>query len=157
MKFRSKAEYPFAPYLSFAGVLFMLTGFIFFRQVAGIVLLTTGAFLCFTSGGVVIDTDKQRMKTYARLFGIFPVGKWRDYSGCSGIAIVPVTTTYVVHSRSDRTNALESRFFRIYLVNKEMKPAYRLGKFKTIQVARHEAERLSHLLQIPLCTTSSRI
>ncbi len=157
MKFRSKTEYPFAPYLSFAGALFMLTGLFFFRQVAGIVLITAGAFLCFTTSSVVIDTDLQRMKTCSRLFGIIPIGKWTDYTNCTGIAIVPVTTTYVVHSRSDRTNALESRFYRVYLVNRQMKPLCGLGKFKTFQAARHEVEKLSQLLHLPECTTHFRI
>jgi hypothetical protein len=157
MKFKSKTEYPFAPYLSFAGVLFMLTGLFFFRQIAGIVLIAAGAFLCFTTSGVVIDTDSQRMKSFSRLFGIVSVGKWMDYSNCTGIAIVPVTTTYVVHSRSDRTNALESRFYRVYLVDKQLKPLCRLGKFKTIQVAKKEVEKLSQLLKLPECTTHFRI
>ncbi len=157
MKFRSKTEYTFAPYLSFAGGLFILTGLVFFRQVAGIVLIAAGAFLCFTFSGVMIDTDFQRIKPYTRLFGVVPLGKWREYSDCTGIAIVPVTSTYVVHSRSDRTNAMESRFYRVYLVNKRMKPLCGLGKFKTIQAARHEVEKLSKLLQLPECTTHFRI
>jgi uncharacterized membrane protein len=157
MKYRSKTEYPFAPYLSFAGVLFMVTGLIFFRQIAGMVLIALGAFLGLTTSGVVIDADLQRMKPYSRLFGIVPFGRWKDYPDDAVITIVPVATTYVVHSRSDRTNALESRFYRVYLVDKRLKPLCSLGKFKTIQAARHEVEKLKQMLQIPDCTTNFRL
>jgi hypothetical protein len=156
MTIRNRIEYVFGPYLTFTGIIFIVFGLIFIRQISGIILIVFGAFLALTTNGVLIEPDKNLIKSYSRIFGVVTIGRWQKLSDFSGITIIPFKKTYTVYSRSNRQNTTERRDFRIFLLDRQMKHTFAVKKCDSMAVAQTEIDRLALLLHLPVCIIDNK-
>jgi len=82
------------PNFIYLGYLLMLTGIwrIIVLDLVGVILLLIAVILIFLKFGIMIDTNKKRLKSYISVFS-FVKGNWIDISSLKQLTIVKVKTS----------------------------------------------------------------
>ena len=92
----------FGPSASYAGYVFIACGiFASAYSLLALTLLIPGFFMAFTFNGIIIDTDKKKLRPYTSLFGIIRTGKWIDADQFTRFNIVKATKKYTSYSRAN--------------------------------------------------------
>ena len=89
-------------------------------------------------------------------FGIIPTGKQRRIDEFNGVTVVPATVCTTTRSLSNRSNSVQAREFRVYLIEKEQKTTLLIRKFRVAGEAFAFSRQLSSMLQIPLIPEINR-
>jgi len=116
----------------------------------GIPFLLVACFLLFTFSGVEINTDKQQIKTYYKIFGLIKRGKWISLNKFKGVTLVHMKKTQTTFSRSNRQTSTTNKYFQIYLVNKANKPELPIKRCKVLEEAQNNLDEFSIWLKIPV-------
>lgn len=146
----------FPPQVVFAGSLILLAGLFFVTRAMGIIMILTGAFILFSTDQVRINTDTRSIRSGTALFGIIPTGKQRRIDEFNGVTVVPATVCTTTRSLSNRSNSVQAREFRVYLIEKEQKTTLLIRKFRVAGEAFAFSRQLSSMLQIPLIPEINR-
>lgn len=137
----------------FLGITFLVLGLAFIingNWMLGLPFLLVACFLFFTFSGIEIDTDKQQVKPYYKVFGFIKRGKWISLNKYKGVTLVPMQTTQTMLSRSNRQTSNTNKYFQIYLVNKANKPELPIKKCKTFDEAQNSLDEFSIWLKMPV-------
>ncbi|HOY50301.1 MAG: hypothetical protein KA780_03635 [Prolixibacteraceae bacterium] len=140
----------FPPTVVFAGTLILLAGLLSVTRVTGILMVLTGAFLLFSTDKVRIHPGTGKISSGTSLFGIISTGKQRNLKAFRGLAVVPYSICTTTHSLSNRSNSVQEREFRVYLVERIPEQALLVRKFLLAEEAFAFARQLSSILEIPL-------
>lgn len=116
---------------------------------AGISLFITW-FLFGTYSGFEIDTEQRKFREYHAWFGLFRTGKWKTFDDYLGLTLVSMSQVYRIYSRSNRVNSSSKKEFRIYLVDKNKRPAVAIKKCKTHEQAQTSMDELAIWLKLPV-------
>lgn len=116
----------------------------------GTVSLLIAFFLLLSYSGIIIDTEKHKIKPYNNLFGLIKTGKWESVDHYIGLTLVPMNRIYTIYSRSNRMSESKNTDFRIYLVNKAKKPAIPIKKCKSYEKAHNSIDEFSIWLKLPV-------
>jgi hypothetical protein len=137
----------FGPSLSYAGLVFTAAGiFIAYYHPASLILLLPGLFLAFTTNGTIIDTENKRVRSFTRLFGLFPAGKWYSTGSFSGFTIEKVRSRYTTYSRSNIRLDTETTDIRLLLVNRNRSVKITINKYNDFERAHKELTELTALV-----------
>jgi len=134
----------------FPGIILIVFGCLGILYFWPVILIITGAFFVFTHSGVMIDTEKRKIRLYQNLFGVIKTGKWVPLNQFTGLTIIPVKRYSRVMSMSNRSTTLEEKDFRIFLLNKKHKPEIVIKKCKTPEDARDRIDELALWLKLPV-------
>ncbi|MBT3382081.1 MAG: hypothetical protein HN778_11560 [Prolixibacteraceae bacterium] len=137
----------------FLGITFFFLGSAFIINgdwMLGIPFLLVACFLLFTFSGVEINTDKQQIKTYYKIFGLIKRGKWISLNKFKGVTLVHMKKTQTTFSRSNRQTSTTNKYFQIYLVNKANKPELPIKRCKVLEEAQNNLDEFSIWLKIPV-------
>lgn len=138
---------------NFLGITFLVLGLVFIfnnEWLPGIPFLLVAWFLFFTFSGIEIDTDKHRVKSYYKVFGLIKRGKWESLEKYKGVTLVPMRKVNTMFSLSNRQTSTTERYFEILLVNKAKKPALPIKKCKTLDKAQNSLDEFSIWLKMPV-------
>ncbi len=151
MKIENSIERTFGPSVIFAGYVLTVAGILALTQsLAGIFLIIAGAFIAFSVSGTVIEKEKDRLKYYTKIFGIFKQGRWENLSDYHELTITKNRKVRTVHSLSDRTMEIKETGYYIYLVKANHQRAVPVKRCKTLEEARIEIRKLSEDLEFPV-------
>ena len=131
----------------------MVLGLVFIINkgwIVGAVFLIVACFLIFTYSGIEIDTDKRRLKTYYKVFGLIKRGKWKSLEKYAGVTLVHMKKVHSTLSRSNRQTSTTDKYFQIFLVNKAKKPAFAIKNCKTLEQAQNSVDEFSLWLKLPV-------
>jgi hypothetical protein len=141
----------FGPSMSYAGLVFTATGiFVAFYHPGALTLLLPGLFLAFTTNGTIIDTEKKKIRSFTKLFGLIPVGKCYDTGYFSRFTIQKVRSRYTAYSRSNLRLDLDTTDIRLLLINKDRSVKIIINKYSDFEKARNEMTELNRLF-FPAC------
>lgn len=126
-------------------------GFIGHREwVPGIAMVALSAFLFLTYSGIEIDTQKNAVKKYRKLFGLIKLGKWQSLDHYVGVTLVPMKKVRRTFSRSNRQVSTNEKYYMIFLVNRAHKPEFPIKKCKDPVVAQNSLDELAIWLKLPV-------
>jgi hypothetical protein len=149
----NKIEKVFGKTPVFASIIFLVAGGIMLIAgafVLGLATILIATFVIFTYSGVELDIESRLLKRYTKWFGIFKTGKWKTVDSYIGITLIPISTIESMASWSNRITASKTTDYRIFLVNKEKKPAYVIKKCETRENAQYSIEEFSIWLKMPV-------
>lgn len=155
MEIDNKIENIFGKNAVFAGYIFLFAGFAFLyftAYITGILLMIISGFIIFSFTGVEIDTEKRQVRQYDKYFGIIKNGKWKSLDSFRGITFIPFVRTDTMASWSNRITSVKRSDYRIYLVNKALKPAFAIKRCNTKEEALGSLDEFSLLLKLPVYT-----
>ena len=115
----------------------------------GITILAS-AFVIFTSEHVIIDTEKNQVKQYYKLFGFLKNGKWKNLDLYRGVTLIPMRKVSGMSSMSNRTTSLTEKDYRIFLVNANKRPAFAIKTCKKLMDAQNSLDEFSIWLHKPV-------
>ncbi len=153
MVVNNKLEYILSGAKVFVGYLFIFTGAIiaFLGQIMfGLSVSTLALFFITTFSGVEIDTTNKKIKQYNKLFGIIKTGRWQSLDFFIGLTLIPVRKINTIASRANITNSVVQKDYRIYLVNKNCKPAFPIKICKNMEQAQNSIDELSIWMKLPV-------
>ena len=137
----------FGPSMSYAGLVFTATGiFVSFYHMGSLILLLPGLLLAFTTNGTIIDTDRKKVRSFTKLFGVIPVGKSYDTGNFSGFTIQKVRSRYTAYSRSNQRLDLDTTDIRLLLINKNRSVKIIINNYRDFEKARNEMRELNKLI-----------
>lgn len=137
----------------FLGITLFFLGFVFLLQqswVIGFGFLILASFLFFTFSGIEINTETHKIKSYYKLFGLIKKGSWESLNQYKGVTLVPMKKMRSTYSRSNRQVSTSEKYFMIYLVNTDNKPALPIKKCKTRDAAQNSLDEFSIWLKMPV-------
>jgi hypothetical protein len=158
MKIDNKIDKLFSRNVIFAAYIFLATSvFLFLTNpfnpgswlVGGIFLLAS-LFVIFTSEHVTIDTEKNRVSHYYKIFGLIDNGSWKSLDNFRGVTLVPMRKIEGMASLSNQTTSTTHKDYRIFLVNKNKRPAFAIKTCKTIDEAQKSLDEFSIWLHKPV-------
>ncbi|MBN1181083.1 MAG: hypothetical protein JXB49_02270 [Bacteroidales bacterium] len=149
MTVKNKLDKPFGPAGSFAGILIFIVGLIItLYELSGLILITVGAFIGFTSTSVKIDLTKKRVKLSNNLFGILPVGQWIAVSPEMKIGIIRSNKVWRTYSRSNRSTDLRNNDIVVVLYNAIGEKIMYLKKTPSLNSAKQYVDNLTDQLGV---------
>lgn len=116
----------------------------------GAILFLSGIYLLFSYNGVEIDTTQKQVRTYQKLFGLYKYGNWKSLDAFIGVTLVPIKTVQKIYSRSNRTNVVSDKQYRIYLVDRNKKPSLPIKCCKDLVKARNSLDEFAIWLKLPV-------
>lgn len=137
----------------FLGITFLVLGLVFIINtgwILGAAFLMVSCFLIFTYSGIEIDTDKRRIRSYFKVFGLIKRGKWKSLGKYEGVTLVPMKKVHTIFSRSNRQTSTTDNYFQIYLVNKANKPELPIKKCKSFDEGQNSLDEFSIWLKMPV-------
>ena len=158
MRIDNKIDNLFSRNIIFAGYVFLVTsGFLFVSSaynpgswlIGGIIVLAS-LFVIFTTEHVVIDTKKNRISRYYKIFGLIDNGSWKNLDSFKGITLVPMRKVEAMSSLSNRSITTIHKDYRIFLVNKNKRPAFAIKTCKTLDEAQKSLDEFSIWLHKPV-------
>ena len=159
LKIDNKTDNAFGRTAVFVGGVFLLAAvsFIYFEAyLTGAIVQMVSLFVIFSYSGVDVDTDKNMVRQYNKLFGLFKIGRWKSLTAFKGVTLIPVVKSESIASWSNRINTLRSRDYRIFLVNKARKPAFAIKCCKNMDEARDSLDEFSIWLKLPVFSVKGR-
>lgn len=137
----------FGPSVSYMGYVFIACGiFAAFYSLLAITLIVPGLFLLFTHDGILIDTEKKRLKPYTALFGFFKTGNWIDADQFTRFNIVKSTKKFTSYSRGSVRFDQKVSDIELLLTNRNGTKKIVLNKYNNFEEARKEMDRYNGIL-----------
>lgn len=137
----------FGPSSSYAGYVFIACGiFASAYSLLALTLLIPGVFMSLTYNGILIDTDKKKLKPYTALFGILKTGKWVESGQFTRFNIIRATKKYTSYSRANVEFNLSVSDIKLILTDRNGKKKVTLNKYKNFEDAQKEMEELGGLI-----------
>ena len=133
-----------------SGLILIIAGLVSIKSGFTIILVFLGAFIAFSHSGVQIDTIKKRIRLYQNIFGVFKTGKWQPIKKFHGVTYSPFNRITQMASLSNQHTTLEEHDYRIFILNKKIKPVYPIKRCKTKDEAQAQLDELSLLLKLPV-------
>jgi hypothetical protein len=129
------------------GYVFIASGiFTSFYSLLALTLLIPGIFMTFTYDGILIDTDKKRLKPYTALFGLIKTGNWINADQFTRFNIVKSTKKYTSYSRGSVRFDMKVSDIELLMINKNGSRKVILNKFDNFEKARKEMDELKSML-----------
>jgi len=130
-----------------AGMLLFIVGlYVLLSSFIGLVLVFIGAFIGFTYTSTLLDAERKRIKLSNNFFGIIPYGNWIEIRPEMKIGLKRNHRGYRVYSKSNRSIDSHNIDVRIILYGGDNEDIIPVCKFKSIESAREEIEKLRILL-----------
>lgn len=146
-----KLDKSFGPAGSVAGFFLLAVGvFTVHNSWPGAVLIVFGSFVAFSSSGCTIDFDNFRIRFTNNLFGLFKVGKWMYVSPNMKVGLSDAHLVYQVRSMSNRSMAVTTDDFRVFLFKGNERKGQAICRFKSRERALEELGRISDLLGLQI-------
>ena len=143
----NKFERAFGPVGTSAGMVLFIAGFILvYFHLTGLILLTIGAFVGFSSTSTLIDYEKKRVKFSNNLFGIIRIGQWLKIEPSMKIGIKESNLTWRAYSQGNRPLDIENRDYRIILLDSGNKEIMPIKKFNSKDIAKIELVTIGNKL-----------
>lgn len=137
----------FGPSSSYAGYIFIAFGvFATSYSLLALTLIIPGVFLAFTFNGIIIDTDKKKLKPYTALFGLFKTGKWIDTNQFTRFKIIKSTKKYTSFSRGSVKFEMNVSDIELLLINSSDTKKVVLNRYNNFEDAHKEMEELKSIL-----------
>jgi hypothetical protein len=137
----------FSPSASYGGYVFIACGiFASFYSPLALILLIPGLFMAYTYEGILIDTDKKKLRPYTSLFGIFTTGKWIDANQFTRFNIVKSTKQYTSYSRANMRFDMNISDIELLLINRNGTKKVIVNKYNNFEDAHKEIEELHEIL-----------
>jgi hypothetical protein len=137
----------FGPSQSYMGYVFIGVGiFCSYYSLIILVFIIPGLFMAFTSTGTIIDTDNKRVKPYTMFFGFIRTGKWTGVNQFSRFGIKKLNSRYSSYSRANIRLDINTSDIRLELINIDGTGKVLLNKYKNVEDAQKEKDRLAPLL-----------
>jgi hypothetical protein len=129
------------------GYVFIACGiFAAFYSLLGLTLIIPGTFMLFTYDGILIDTDKKKLKPYTAIFGLFKTGNWIDADQFTRFSIVKSTKRYTSYSRGSVRFDMNVSDIELLLINRNGSKKIILNKYKNFEEARKAMEEYKIIL-----------
>jgi hypothetical protein len=136
-----------SPSASYMGYVFISCGvFASFYSLLALTLLVPGIFMTFTYDGILIDTEKKRLKPYTALFGLIKTGNWINADKFTRFSIVKSTKKYTSYSRGSVRFDMKVSDIELLLINRNGSKKIILNKFDNFKEARKEMDELKSIL-----------
>ena len=137
----------FSPSASYMGYVFIACGiFAAFYSLLAITLIVPGVFMLYTYDGILIDTDKKRLKPYTALFGLFKTGNWINADQFTRFSIVKSTKKYTSYSRGSVQFDMKVSDIELLLTNRNGTKKIVLNKYNNFEEARKEMDGYNGIL-----------
>lgn len=137
----------FGPSSSYTGYVFIICGIVAASySLLALTLFLPGFFMAFTYNGIIIDTDKKRLKPYTALFGIFKTGKWIDADQFTRFSIIKSTKKYTSYSRANVRFDMNMSDIELLIINRNGSKKIILNKYSNFENAHKEMEELGSIL-----------
>lgn len=137
----------FGPSSSYAGYVFIACGiFASVYSLLALTLLVPGFFMSFTYNGIIIDTDKKKLRPYTALFGIFKSGKWIDADQFTRFSIIRATKKYTFYSRANVEFDMNVSDIELLLTNRNGTKKVIINKYHNFEDAHKEMEELGSII-----------
>jgi hypothetical protein len=137
----------FSPSASYGGYVFIACGiFAAMYSLLALTLLIPGFFMAFSYNGIIIDSNKRKLKPYTALFGIFKTGKWINADHFTRFSIIKATKKYTTYSRASVRFDMSVSDIELLLINRNGTRQVVLNKFSNFEDAHKEMEELSQIL-----------
>lgn len=154
----NKIDKLFSGNLIFAAYIFLATGgFIFVNNqfssgslLIGVITMVASLFVILTTEHVSIDTKKNRVNRYYKIFGFIDNGSWKSLDNYLGITLIPMRKVEGMSSLSNRTTSTIRKDYRIFLVNQNKRPAFAIKTCKKLIDARNSLDEFSIWLHKPV-------
>lgn len=157
MIINNKIDKLFGPSGVFSGYILMAVGVISsFFYLEALALILIGAYTAFSSSGTIIDTEEMKVKHYFSHFGLLNSGKWIALDNFAAIKISKSNLSYSTFSQSNRQSDIKKIGYRISLAGQSKKKDIPVKHCKTIEDAKHEAEKYSKELDFPVQIVTRR-
>ena len=164
MKINNKIEKIFSGSRSFVAWLFLFTGisvivmnkFSIGSVLFGISIVLVACFVIFSFSGVEIDTEKNRVKQYYKIIGFIKLGNWQSLNLYSGVTLIPIKKVHGMASLSNRRTTTVKKDYRIYLVNKNKKPAFAIKSCENPEDALSSLDEFAIWLKLPVFSPRKR-
>ena len=135
------------PSASYGGYVFIACGiFASTYSLIALTLLIPGFFMAFTFNGILIDTDKKKLKPYTSLFGIIRTGNWIDAGQFTRFNIIKATRKYTSYSRSNMKLVMNISDIELLLMNTNGTKKVILNKYSNFEEAHKEMEEIGGIL-----------
>lgn len=135
----------FGGYLFLAlGVIAALTG-----SLIGLGIALLGAFIVFTSNGVIIDVSNKKIKTYTSYFGI-KTGAWKALSDFPFVCIFKSNKSYTALSRANVAMTDKITSYDVFLLTEKHREKYLIKNVPTEESAIQYAKQIASILGIEL-------
>jgi hypothetical protein len=151
MIIKNRLDRTFGPFGTSTGF-FMLLGGIFmtYYSFIGLFIAIIGAFVAFTSTSTFIDTDNRKIKFSNNLFGIIPVGKWKDIKPDMKIGLKKMHRGYQAYIRGTQPIGIHYNDIRIILYDSGNKQIIPIKKIDSNAAPKNELSNLSSLLGLEI-------
>jgi hypothetical protein len=137
----------FSPSASYMGYVFIACGiFATFYSLLALTLIIPGIFMLFTYDGILIDTDKKKLKPYTAIFGMFKTGNWIDATQFTRFNIVKSTKKYTSYSRGSVRFDMKVSNIELLLTNRNGTKKVILNKYNSFEDARREMDEFNGIL-----------
>jgi hypothetical protein len=145
------------PSSSYMGYVFIACGiFATTYSILALTLFIPGFFMAYTYNGIIIDTDKKKLRPYTALFGIFRTGKWIDADQFTRFNIIKATKKYTTYSRANVRFDMNVSDIELLLINRNGTKKILLNKYNNFEDAHIEMEELSGILLSDLVRTETQ-
>jgi hypothetical protein len=135
------------PSSSYMGYIFIACGiFTATYSLLALTLIIPGVFMAFTYNGIIIDTDKKKLRPYTALFGLFKTGKWIDSNQYTRFNIIRATKRYTSYSRGSVRFDMNISDIELLLINKSGTKKIVINKYKNFEDAHKDMEELKSIL-----------
>lgn len=129
------------------GYVFIACGiFASLYSLLALTLLIPGIFMTFTYDGILIDTDRKRLKPYTALFGLLKTGTWIDADRFIRFSIVKSTKNYTSYSRGSVRFDMKISDIELILTNRNGTKKIILNKYANFEEARKEMDEFKSIL-----------
>lgn len=135
------------PSASYMGYVFIACGiFAAFYSILALTLIVPGVFMAYTYNGILIDTDKKKVKPYTALFGLVKTGNWINADQFTRFSIVKSTKKYTSYSRGSVRFDMKVSDIELLLINRNGTKKIILNKYNNFEEAHKEMEGYNGIL-----------
>ena len=149
MATNNKLDKMFGPAGTSAGIFLFVAGLIIcWFSFVGLIIVTVGAFIGFTSTSTLIDFEKRRLKLSTNIFGIFPIGEWILIQPDMKMGIKKSNKAWRSYSQSNRTLTIANNDYRLILYGSNGKEIMPIHKSDNLDSAKLTLDKFSKQLGI---------
>jgi hypothetical protein len=149
MATNNKLDKMFGPAGTSAGIFLFVAGLIIcWFSFVGLIIVTIGAFVGFTSTSTLIDFEKKRIKFSTNICGIFPIGEWIFIQPDMKMGIKKSNKAWQSYSRGNRTLTIANNDYRLILYGSNGKEMMPIHKSDNLDSAKLTLDKLSKQLGI---------
>jgi hypothetical protein len=143
-----KLDKLFGPAGTFAGYMLLIAGVVsLYFTLTALPLILLGGAMTFSFYDSEIDALKKCYRINLKLFGLYPIGKWRNFRTDDKLSVQHFSGKYTSYSRGNRQSDVTQTDFRVMLAVQGSEKKYHLAKFPGAKQAQELAKQLNELIQ----------